>query len=901
MAKKKEPTIENEVINPIDETAMESEAAVVGTETTEEAETPVFDRSIQPANIIGEMRSAYINYAMSVIVARALPDARDGLKPVQRRILWSMHKMGITPGSAFKKVARISGDVMGKYHPHGDAAIEDALVRMAQEWNLRYTLVDGQGNFGSIDGDAHAASRYIEARLDKHASLMLADIDSNTVDLIPNYDGLEIEPSVLPTVLPNLIINGSEGIAVGMATKIPPHNLGEIVDALQSMIEAGSSEYVNNVTAPDYTAIRQIVDLQNLPVKRYPTFASEVAIADLLKHIKGPDFPTGAEIYDSKEIAAVYETGRGRVLMRGISAIEETKGGRFQIVITEIPYQVNKQRLVAKIAELVKDGKISGISDVKDLSNRQGIKIIVELKRDAKPKAVQNQIYKFTEMQKAFNANMLALVDGEPQLLNIKQILEVFLNHRQEVVIRRNEFELAKLREREHILEGLMIALDNLDEVINTIRSSKDADIAKAALMEKFKLSEIQSVAILNMQLRRLAALERQKIEEEYKQVVQSIKDILALLADTKSIMKVISDELAQMKEKFGDKRMTKVNKGKAGEISEEDLVAKEDVFVTVSEQGYIKRIKDNSYQTQSRGGVGKKAMTTKEDDAVRHVFSCSTHDEVLFFTNHGRVFALRVYEIPEYTTRAAKGVPIINLININSGELVTSVLTRSSEGHILDEDELQEGEEKTEKQGRAYKFLFMATRRGTVKKTELAEFVNIRSSGLIAIKLEEGDELVWVKPTTGDDSLVLITKLAKSIHFHEEDVRETGRATMGVRGISLHNEDEVIAMDVIRRLEDFLLTISTKGFGKVTKLEQFPIQKRGGSGVFAARVNDKTGPLAAARVLDHPERELLIMSADGQAVRVPTKELPERNRQTSGVTMMRVKGEDEVAAIAII
>ncbi|MBL8014829.1 MAG: DNA gyrase subunit A [Candidatus Doudnabacteria bacterium] len=865
-------------------------------------ETKPLAPGVKPANIVDELRSSYINYAMSVIVARALPDARDGLKPVQRRILWGMHQMGIKPGSAFKKVARISGDVMGKYHPHGSAAIEDALVRMAQDWNMRYPLIEGQGNFGSIDGDVHAAARYIEARLDKHSEDMLGNIDKRTVDLNPNYDGLEIEPEVLPALLPNLILNGSEGIAVGMATKIPPHNLGEIVDALQTTITAGTSEYnPEKSTKPDYTTIKTVADLDALPAKRFPEFVSEVQISDLLKHIKGPDFPTGGEIFDAKEVAQVYETGRGRILQRGISTIEELKGGKFQIVITEIPYQVNKQRLVAKIAELVKDGKVTGISDIKDLSNRQGIRLVIELKRDAKPKAVENNLFKFTELQKAFNANILALVEGEPQLLNIKQILTIFLNHRQQVLIRSFEFELAKLKEREHILEGLMIALDHLDEIIAIIRKSKDSDVAKVTLMEKFKLSDIQATAILNMQLRRLSALERQKIEDEYNQVLKDIKSTLVILGNPKEVLSIISTELTQLKEKFGDKRRTKVHKGKAGEISEEDLVAEEQVFVTISEQGYIKRIKNDSYQTQGRGGVGKKAMTTKEDDSVRHVFSCSTHDEVLFFTNHGRVFALRVFEIPEYNTRTAKGVPVINLININQGELITSVLTRSPEGKILDEDVTQEGEQATENEGRAYKFLFMATRRGTVKKTEITEYANIRNSGLISIKLEEGDELVWVKPTTGNDTLMLVTREAKSIHFHEEDVRETGRATMGVRGISLRKEDEVISMDVIRKTEDFLLCISEFGFGKVTKLEQFPIQKRGGSGVFAARLNDKTGNLVAARVLDHPDRELLIMSEHGQAVRVPTQELPERNRQTSGVTMMKVKDGDRVAAITVI
>lgn len=865
-----------------------------------EEETEINHGRISTANIVEEMRASYINYAMSVIVARALPDARDGLKPVQRRILWGMHQMGVKPGTAFKKVARISGDVMGKYHPHGSAAIEDALVRMAQDWNMRYPLIEGQGNFGSIDGDVHAAARYIEARLHKFSEDMLGEIDKQTVDLTPNYDGLEIEPSVLPALLPNLILNGSEGIAVGMATKIPPHNLGEVLAALLATLAAGKSDYTKpGSSQPDYKKIKQLSDLADLPKLRFPEFLSEVTIAEILKHIKGPDFPTGGEIFDIKEIAQVYETGRGRILQRGISTIEETKGGKFQIVITEIPYQVNKQRLVAKIAELVKENKISGIADIKDLSNRQGIRLVIELKRDAKPKAVENSLFKFTELQKAFNANILALVEGEPQLLNIKQILTIYVNHRQEVTIRKFEFELGKLRDREHILAGLMIALDNLDEVINTIRSSKDADVAKNALMEKFSLSEIQAQAILNMQLRKLAALERQKIEEEYKQVLKDIDHTLKVLSDPQEVLQILGSELKELGEKYKDKRYTKVNKGKAGEINEEDLVASEQVFVTISEQGYIKRIKDNSYQTQGRGGVGKKAMTTKEDDAVRHVFSCNTHDEILFFTNQGRVFVLRVYEVPEYTTRTAKGVPVINLININQGELVTSVLTRSKEGKILDEDVIQEGEEQTET--RSYQFLLMATQRGTIKKTLLTEFENIRQSGLIAIKLEQGDELTWVKPTTGKDTIMLVTQKAKSIHFHETDVRETGRATMGVKGINLQKDDVVISMDVIRRTEDFLLTISVQGLGKITKLEQFPIQKRGGSGVFAARINSKTGDLVAARVLDHPDRELLIMSAQGQAVRVPTKELPERNRQTSGVTMMKVKPGDYVAAITIV
>jgi DNA gyrase subunit A len=863
----------------------------------------VMEPGIHKKDIVEELTSSYINYAMSVIVSRALPDVRDGLKPVQRRILYSMHTMGIRPGTPFKKVARIVGDVIGKYHPHGDASVQDALVRMAQDWNLRYPLVEGLGNFGSIDGDPHAAMRYIEARLDKNSTEMLQDIAQRTVDFAENFDGEETEPTVLPNLLPNLLINGGEGIAVGMATKIPPHNLREVVSATISMINSGNSGHKEGVSkAFDYDkGLKNTDGIDTLPADRFPIFESEIEIKDLLKDIKGPDFPTAGVIYDIKEISNVYTTGRGRVLMRGVSRVEEGKGGKHQIIITELPYQVNKQRLIAKIAQLVKDGKIKGISDIKDLSNKDGIHVSIELKRDAKPKTVENKLYKFTELQKAFNANVVALVDGEPLTLNLKQILTHFIQHRQVVIIRRNEFDLGKKREREHILEGLMIALDNLDEVISTIRNSKDVDTARTALISKFKLTEIQAQAILDMQLRRLAALERQKIEEEYKEILAAIKDILSLLNDPKRILAVITEELKELANKYGDDRRTKVIKGQVGEISEEDLVAKEDVIVTISEKGYIKRFKDNTYKSQGRGGVGKKAMTTKEDDAVRHVFFCNTHDEVLVFTNRGRVFSLRVYDIPEYNSRSAKGVPVINLVNISQGELVTSVLTRGSDGNILDEDITQEHEQDSENQGKGYKYLFMATRKGIVKKTEIKEFENIRTNGLISINLDDDDELIWVKPTNGDNFLMLVTRLGKSIHFSEKDVRETGRATRGVRGINLKETDQVISMDVIRNLEEMLLTISEKGYGKVTKLEQFATQGRGGSGIFAHRVNDKTGSLSVARVLDHPDLELLIMSAQGQAVRVATAELPERNRQTSGVRMMKIKGEDKVVAIAII
>lgn len=853
-------------------------------------------------DIVSELKQSYIDYAMSVIVSRALPDVRDGLKPVQRRILYSMYSSGILPSTPYKKVARIVGDVMGKYHPHGDASVADALVRMAQEFSMRYTLIDGQGNYGSIDGDPAAAMRYIEARLEKLGGEMLKGVEE-TVDFGPNYDGNEVEPQVLPASVPNLLLNGTEGIAVGMATKIPPHNLNELIAALIKMIDTGNKWNFSELDELklDYKEVlKRREDISNLPKNRFHKFNSDLEVKDLLEEIKGPDFPTGGHIYNAKSISGVYETGRGAVLMRGVSEIEEIKGGKFRIIITQLPYQVNKAMLITKIAQLYKDKKIEGISDLRDESNKQGIRIVIELKKDAKPKTVQNQLYKYTELQKNFNVNMLALVNNEPRLLNLKEVLEFFTTHRQEVVIRRSEFDLAKTREREHILEGLMIALDHLDEVIKIIRSSKDADTAKSELMSKFKLSEIQAQAILDMQLRRLAALERQKIEDEYKEVLAKIDNLLSILTTPEKVLGIIRTELLELKDKFGDPRKTRVFKGDVDEFSEEDLVTEEQTFVTISTQGYIKRVKDDTYKTQKRGGIGVKALTTKLEDSVKHVFSCSTHDEILFFSNLGKVYSLKVYDIPE-ASRTAKGIPLVNLANISQGELITTVLTRNSKGFILGEDEHQEDEIKSEKEGSIYKYLFMATRKGTVKKTELSEFDNIRSNGLIAIALTESDELTWVKPTTGESEVILVTKEAKSIHFNEKDVRETGRSSQGVRGIKLKETDEVISMDVIRNKEEFMLTISENGFGKVTQLDQFTLQNRGGSGIFAAKVNSKTGKLVVARILDHPDKELLILSSKGLAVRIPTKELPSRNRQTSGVTLMRMKDGDKVTAATII
>lgn len=859
------------------------------------------NKNVAPTGIASEMRKAYINYAMSVIVARALPDVRDGMKPVQRRIIYSMFKQGILPTGGYKKSARTVGDVIAKYHPHGDQAVYDAMVRMAQDFNLRYTLIDGQGNFGSIDGDSAAAMRYTESRLQKISMEMIEGLNKNTVDYVDNYDGNTKEPVLLPAKIPALLLNGADGIAVGMATKIPPHNLGEVIAAIKLSIAKGEAKYEEGVTKPDYnTAVKTSADIDLLPKKRFPIFTTAIELEELLKVMPGPDFPTGAEIYDKEAIAEVYATGRGRVVMRAVAKIEEMKGGKYQIIITEIPYQVNKARLVAKIADLVRDKKIIGISDIRDESNREGMRIVVEIKRDGKPKTILNKLFKFTEMQKSFNANMLALVDGEPKVITFREYIEAYISHRQEIIIRENEFDLAKSREREHILEGLMIALDNLDEVIKTIRESKDADVARDNLMQRFKLSEIQAQAILDMQLRRLAALERQKIEDEYKEIKLKIADLIDLLSKPTRVITIINEQLSEIANKYADKRRTKVFKNKVGEFNEEDLVAKEEVIVTVSERGYIKRMKADTYQLQNRGGVGKKGMTTRDDDAISHLFFCSTHDDIMFFTNKGRVFIQKVYEIPEFG-RAAKGQAVINLINIDQDELVTSILTRSIKGKFIDEDQSQENEQKELVAKPDYQFLFMATKQGTVKKTLLSEYENIRSNGLIAIKLAAGDELTWVRPTRGEQEIILVSKHGKSIRFKESDVRETGRASMGVRGIKLKEGDHVIAADVVRINEVFLLTISENGFGKTSKLDQFATQGRGGQGIFAARTNDKTGPLAAARLLDHPHMDLLIMSSSGQAVRIKTDELPERNRQTAGVRLIRLKGDDKVAAIAIV
>lgn len=812
---------------------------------------------VQPTPIVSEMQKSYLDYAMSVIVSRALPDVRDGLKPVQRRIIYAMHQQGLHHTSRYQKSAAVVGEVLKNFHPHGDAPVYEAMVRMAQNFSMRYMLVDGQGNYGSIDGDSPAAMRYTEARLSEVADELLRDIQKQTVDFIDNYSGTTDEPVLLPSVIPNLLLNGASGIAVGMATQIPPHNLGEVCDGLIYMIEH-----------PDVT------------------------VEDLMQHIKGPDFPTGASIYDASEITAAYATGKGRIVMRAKADIEETTSGsprsaggagKMQIIVTEIPYQVNKATLIARIADLVRDKKLEGISDLRDESDRQQmVRIVVDLKRDAKPKQVLNNLYKYTAMQSVFNVNLVALVDGvHPQLLTLKHILEEFIKHRQVVVRRRSEFELSEAKAREHILEGLKIAVDAIDEVIDTIKKSKDADDAKTNLMKKFKLTEIQAIAILDMQLRRLAALERQKIEDELKMIRETIAYLEDLLAHPEKILKVIKDELSKIKEKYADDRKTRVYKQKAGEFSEEDLVVNETTIVTITEGGYIKRQSPHSFRTQQRGGKGVMGISTKETDAVSHIFYTQTHDNILFFTDKGRVFQIKVWDIPE-TQRAAKGQAIVNLINIEQGENVTAVLTTN---HKLSET----------------RFLFMCTAKGNVKKTSLEEYANIRRSGLVAIKLDPGDVLGWVLPTTGQDDVIIVSKKGQSIRFKEIGVKATHRDTSGVRGIRLGKDDEVVSLNIIGKQEQELLVICENGLGKKTLTKMWSRQGRGGQGVKAAQITAKTGPIVTAQVVDKKMDTLVLTSTKGQLIKMDLKQVPTLQRQTQGVILMRVRVGERVAAATVV
>lgn len=885
---------------------------------------------IAQRSIIEEMKSDFIDYSMSVIVARALPEVKDGLKPSQRRILVAMNDMGLTPSAHYTKSAKISGYTSGTYHPHGDIVIYPTMVNMAQDFSLRYPLIDGQGNWGSIDGDPPAAQRYTEAKMTKHALTLLADLEKGTVTYVLNYDGTKLEPVVLPAAYPHMLANGSTGIAVGMATKIPPHNLGELITAVRKMIELGNIwegkviydqlriereksekipmtldskplEFLDSYVRRTSLTYQQ--DLENIKKRLesgetlYPEFKTSLTPEELIEIIPGPDFPTGGTIYDRKEILNAYSTGRGRILQRAKATIEENNKGRYEIIVKEIPYQVNKSFLIEKIADLVKEKKVEGISDIRDESNLEGMRIVIVVKKDAQPKTVLNKLYKYTEMQKVFSANMIALVDQEPKTLTLKQMLELFLSFRISVVIRRFEFDLSQARYRNHILEGLLKALDVLDEVIATIRGSKDSEEAKTNLITKFDFTEVQAQAILDMQLRKLAALEREKLQDEYKNLTEQITYYVETLSDQNKILSVIDAELEDLAKNFADERRTKVIKGQVDEISEEDMVAAEDTLVTISHEGYIKRINPNVYKSQHRGGKGVVGATTKQDDWVEHALLCNTHDDLMLFSNQGRVFRIRVFEVPEFG-RTAKGLPLVNLIQLSQGELVTSLLTMSKEGKITVK-EVEGGQ----KEAKEFKYLFMATRKGTVKKTDISEFEKIRSSGLIAAKLEAEDQLLWVKPTTGKDDILLASKLGKCIRFSEEDVRATGRNTMGVRGIRLgKTEDSLISMDVITSNEAYVFTLSLNGFGKMTKLDQYATQGRGGQGVYTFRVTPKTGNLVVTRVIADLESEIVVISEGGQVIKTPVKNIPILvQRQTSGVKIMALYEGDLVAALALL
>jgi DNA gyrase subunit A len=810
-------------------------------------EVTTFDHSrvVEGRTVENVMEDSYLRYSMSVIISRALPDVRDGLKPVHRRILYSMNSEGLRSSARHRKSANVVGSVMGKYHPHGDSSIYDAMVRMAQPWSMRYMLINGQGNFGSMDGDPPAAMRYTEAKMAKVADELLADIDKETVDFSENYDGTTTEPQVLPARLPNLLLNGSLGIAVGMATNIPPHNLTELVDAT-----------IHQIKHPD------------------------AQLDDLLQYVKGPDFPTGGVVYGAGSIRTAYATGRGGVVVRGVAEVVEGIKGKSQIVISEIPYAVNKESLIIKIADLVKEKKIGGISDIRDESARGNVRIVIDLKKDAYPKKLLNQLYKLTPLQMSFHYNMLALIDGiQPRILGLQDIIQEHIKHRQVVVRRRTEFELRKAKDRAHVLEGLKIALDHIDEVIKTIRASQTTDEAQANLMKQFKLSEIQAKAILAMQLRTLTGLQRQEIENELAELKKLISELEAILADEKLILGIITDELKELKKQFGDERRTRVEPQELGRLGDEDLIPDEQVVVTLTSANYIKRSQIAEYRKQGRGGKGKRGMVTREEDVIEHVVNASTHDYLLFFTNKGRVFRLKTYEVPA-TNLSAKGVALVNLLQLQPEETVSSVInvSKQSDGNLL-----------------------MCTVRGVVKKTPFEQYKNVRTSGLIAINLDEGDELKWIRMTNGDNEVVISTSQGQAIRFHEKDARPMGRVSRGVRGIRLRTGDQVIGMDIVEK-DTSIFVISELGYGKRTKIAQFTAHARGGVGIRSAVVNTKTGALIGVKALDGDEaKEVIIISKNGQTIRLGLKDIPELGRATQGVRIMRLNDGDQVTSLALV
>lgn len=796
---------------------------------------------VLPVDIRNEMKKCYIDYAMSVIVGRALPDVRDGLKPVHRRILYSMYELGLTPDKPYRKCARIVGDVLGKYHPHGDSAVYDALVRLAQDFSIRNILVDGHGNFGSVDGDAAAAMRYTEARMSKIAVEMLRDINKNTVDFMPNFDGEEKEPLVLPSRFPNLLVNGSSGIAVGMATNIPPHNLGEVIDGVVKIIEN-----------PDIT------------------------ISELMSVIKGPDFPTAGIIIGTSGIREAYETGKGKIIVRAKAEIEE-ENGRHKIIVTEIPYQVNKAKLIEHIAELVKDKKINGISDLRDESDREGMRIVIEIKKDSNANVILNQLYKHTKMQDSFGIIMIALVENEPRTLNLKEMLVHYLNHQKEVITRRTQFDLDKALARAHILEGLRIALDHIDEVIRLIRASKTTEEARNGLMSQFGLSEKQAQAILDMRLQRLTGLEREKIEAEYQELMKNIAYFREVLANEELLLKIIKDELLEIKGKYADERRTRIEKNPL-EVDIEDLIEEKEVVITLTHTGYIKRIPADTYSAQRRGGKGIQAMTTKEDDFVEHLFVASTHSDLLFFTNRGRAFRIRAYEVPD-AGRTAKGTNLVNLLPLDSDEKIEAVLS-------IKED-YDDG------------YLIMTTKQGLIKKTELKEFKNIRRNGLIAISLKEGDELLKVKVTHGDAEIIIVTQEGYAIRFSEQDVRAMGRTAAGVKALTLRDGDIAVSMDIVVPDEE-LLVVSENGYGKRTPMNEYGIQSRGGKGIKTYKITEKTGKLVGARVVKEDD-ELMLINSNGIAIRINVSDISVTSRTTMGVRLMRTVDEEQIVALAKI
>ena len=847
-----ENNIQNDELTPdMADQAQPEEAQAIAGETVRT--TADHSRMVELKTVEDVMEWSYLRYSMSVIVDRALPDVRDGMKPIHRRILYTMERNGWRPGTKFAKSARIVGDVMGKYHPHGDSAIYDAMVRLAQSWVMRYPLVEGQGNFGSMDGDPPAASRYTEARMARTGAALLADLDKDTVDFRDNYDGTLKEPVVLPAKLPNLLLNGQVGIAVGMATSIPTHNLGELCDAITYLIDHGPEE---------------------------------TTIDDLMKFVKGPDFPTGGIVYAGPSMKQAYLTGRGSVVMRAVTNIEETSRGRSRIVISEVPYGTNKETLIQKVADLVKEKKIVGIQAIRDESARGKVHMVIDLKKDAYPNKVLNQLFKWTSLQSSFHYNMLALVDGiQPRVLGLEEILNEYLKHRRKVVRRRTEFELRKARDRAHILEGLKIALDNIDEVIHLIRSSRDYETAKTGLMSHFKLSEVQAQAILAMQLRKLTGLDRQAIEDELKELLAKIAEYEAILADEQKILNIIKDELAEMKEKYGDPRRTKIVNHELGKMSDEDVIPEEDAVILLTNENYIKRTPMADYRRQNRGGKGKRGVTTKESDAVDQLITTSTHDFLSFFTNKGRVFRLRAYDVPASSLQA-KGVAVVNLLSLQPDEKVTSIIRYSK-----DEAEANEG------------YLFMATTNGTIKKTLAKEYENIRTNGLIAIKLDDGDELRWVRRTNGQDDIIMSTAFGQAIRFNEADARPMGRSARGVRGLRLRPGDRVVGMDVVEpnTKEQQLLVMSEKGYGKMTKVANFPLHKRGGVGIKAAVVTAKTGNIMTVRSLAEDISEILAISAGGQTIRIALSDIPTLGRTTQGVRIMRLDEGDSVASVGLI